>query len=212
MLGAPGAGKGTQAALVAKELGLPHISSGDIFRENIKNSTALGKQAEEFLSRGDLVPDSLTISMIKDRLSWEDCKAGAILDGFPRTPPQAEALDEMLTEFGSKVDIVPYIKVPEESLIERLSGRWTCRENGHIFHKMFNPPKITGICDIDQSELYQRDDDKAETVTKRIQVYLEQTEPLIEHFTNMNLIVEIDGDQMIENVTSDLIAALQEVA
>ncbi|MEK6255937.1 MAG: nucleoside monophosphate kinase, partial [Chloroflexota bacterium] len=147
MLGAPGAGKGTQAALISKQLGLPHISSGNIFRENIKNSTKLGKQAEEYLSQGDLVPDSLTISMIKDRLSRDDCKPGAILDGFPRTPPQAEALDAMLEEFGGQVNLVPYIKVPEDELIGRLSGRWTCRANGHIFHESFNPPKHTGVCD-----------------------------------------------------------------
>lgn len=208
MLGAPGAGKGTQAVLISNELGLAHISSGEIFRENIKNNTELGKEAEEYLSRGDLVPDSLTISMIKERLSQDDCKPGAILDGFPRTPAQAEALDVMLAEFGGKVNLVSYIKVAEDVLTVRLSGRWCCRKSGHIYHESLNPPKQTGICDLDQSELYQRDDDKTETVAKRIQVYLQQTAPLIQHFTDMNLIVEINGDQAIQAVTADLLAAL----
>ncbi|MEK6256705.1 MAG: nucleoside monophosphate kinase, partial [Chloroflexota bacterium] len=150
--------------------------------------------------------------MIKDRLSRDDCNPGAILDGFPRTPPQAEALDAMLEEFGGQISLVPYIKVPKDVLIGRLSGRWTCRANGHIFHESFNPPKQTGMCDIDQSELYQRDDDQSETVVKRIQVYLEQTAPLIHHFTDKKLIVEIDGDQAIEDVTAVLRAALREEA
>lgn len=212
LLGAPGAGKGTQAALVSQELGLPHVSSGDIFRQNIKNKTELGRMAEEYLSRGDLVPDDLTISMIRDRLSREDCSRGAVLDGFPRTPTQAEALDDMLAEFGGNVNSVPYIKVDNAILVERLTGRWTCRANGHIFHELFNPPKNSGTCDFDDSELYQRDDDRAETVSKRIHIYLQQTAPLIEHYAGKGLIAEIDGGLPINDVTADLLAALPEVA
>lgn len=211
LLGAPGAGKGTQAGLISKELGLPHISSGNIFRENIKNKTELGQMAEDYLNRGDLVPDDLTISMIRERLSREDCSRGAILDGFPRTPTQAEALDEMLADFGGNVNAVPYIKVDSAILIERLTGRWTCRANGHIFHEKFNPPKNPGKCDFDGSELYQREDDRAETVTKRSQVYLQQTAPLIEHYGDKGLIAEVNGAQRIGDVTEDLLTVLPEV-
>lgn len=211
LLGAPGAGKGTQAAIVSKELGLPHVSSGDIFRENIKNSTELGQMAEEYLNRGDLVPDDVTIAMIKERLSRHDCSHGAVLDGFPRTPAQAEALDTMLADFGGKVNIVPHIKVDKDILIERLTGRWTCRESGHIFHEKFNPPKQSGKCDFDGSDLYQREDDRAQTVNKRIHVYLEQTAPLIEYFDNKQIISEVDGVQPIAQVTRDLLAILPEV-
>lgn len=212
LLGAPGAGKGTQAAIISKDLGLPHISSGDIFRENVKNHTDLGKIAEEYLNRGDLVPDNVTIAMIRDRLSREDCARGAVLDGFPRTPAQAEALDAMLAEFDGSVDSVPYIKVPENILVDRLSGRWTCRASGHIFHEKYNPPKIAGVCDFDDSELYQREDDRAETVSKRIRVYLDQTSPLIEYYAQKGLVSEINGGQEIDVVTSDLLSVLPEAA
>jgi adenylate kinase len=208
LLGPPGAGKGTQAQIVSKTFGLSHISSGDIFRENIKNQTDLGKLAKSFMDRGDLVPDNVTISMIRDRLAREDCVSGALLDGFPRTPAQADALSEMLAGFDGKVNAVPYIKVAEEVLIERLGGRWTCRAKGHIFHEKYNPPKQAGICDLDGSELYQREDDKAETVRNRIQVYFAQTMPLIKYYQKAGLLVEIDGAQPIEKVTADLLAAL----
>lgn len=208
LLGAPGAGKGTQANLISKQLGLPHISSGDIFRENLKNKTELGNQVEGILARGELVPDDITIAMIQDRISRADCAKGAVLDGFPRTPTQAQALDEMLEGFKGKVDIVPYIKVDEQSLVARLSGRWTCRASGHIFHAIYNPPKSPGVCDIDGSELYQREDDQAETVTNRIRVYMDQTSQLIDHYTGMGLLVEIDGAQGIDKVTADLMTAL----
>ena len=211
MLGAPGAGKGTQARLLSEKLGLPHISSGDIFRKNIKNQTKLGMNASEFINRGELVPDDVTIAMIHDRLAQPDCIKGAILDGFPRTPAQAEALDKMLEDFRGKVDVVPYLKVDDRILIGRLTGRWTCRENGHIFHEMFNPPKQKGVCDEDGSELYLREDDKVETVTNRIKVYLEQTSPLIAFYTEAGKIKEIDGDQYIEIVTEDLMAILPSV-
>jgi adenylate kinase len=208
MLGAPGAGKGTQASLISKKMGVPHISSGDLFRENIKNKTKLGKIVSELISDGHLVPDDVTIAMVRERLSRQDCIEGAVLDGFPRTPAQAEALDLMLADFQGKVDLVPYIKVGDEVLITRLTGRWTCRENGHIFHELFNPPKQPGVCDIDGSELYQREDDKRKTVTNRINVYLEQTAPLIAFYKEAGLLVEIDGDHPIEKVTEDLMAIL----
>jgi adenylate kinase len=211
LLGPPGAGKGTQAQAISKTLGLPHISSGDLFRENLKNQTELGKLAKGFIDRGELVPDDVTIAMIRDRLSRADCKPGALLDGFPRTPAQADALAEMLTGFAGRVNGVPYIRVPEPVLIERLTGRWTCRTQGHVFHEKFNPPQKAGVCDIDGSELYQREDDKAETVTNRIQVYFKQTMPLIEYYKKAGLLLEVDGTQSIQQVTAEMLAALSTV-
>ena len=160
------------------------------------------------MDRGELVPDDVTIAMIRERLSRPDCEQGALLDGFPRTPAQAEALEDMLKGFNGQVDSVPYISVPEQVLIERLTGRWTCRANGHIFHEKFNPPKEPGVCDYDGSELYQREDDKTETVIRRIRVYLEQTMPLIEYYRQQGVLVEVDGNQEIEGVTRDLLEAL----
>jgi adenylate kinase len=209
LLGPPGVGKGTQAEILADNLKLPHISSGDIFRENIKNGTLLGKQAQSFMDKGELVPDDLTISMIRDRFSRPDCVGGAILDGFPRTPTQADNLEVMLKEFGGKVDLVPFITAPTGILVERLTGRWTCRAQGHIFHKSFNPPKVEGICDMDGSPLYQREDDKAETVTRRIEVYQAQTAPLIEYYQKRGILAEINGLAPIEEVAQQLMSALQ---
>jgi len=209
LLGPPGAGKGTQAEAISDKLHLPHISSGDIFRENLKNKTELGLLADTYISKGELVPDDVTIAMIRDRLARLDCKDGALLDGFPRTPTQAEALATMLSDFGGQVFKVPYICVPEDVLIERLAGRWTCRAAGHIFHEKYNPSKKPGVCDFDGSELYQREDDKTETVKRRIRVYLEQTQPLIDYYTQRNLLVEVDGKKPIEQVTKDLLSALQ---
>lgn len=209
LLGPPGAGKGTQAQVISKTMDLPHVSSGDIFRENMRNQTELGRQAKGYMDRGELVPDDLTIAMIRERLSRPDCAKGALLDGFPRTPHQAQALDEMLAEFGGRVNAVPYIKVAESVLIERLTGRWTCRAQGHVFHEKFNPPEKPGVCDYDGSELYQRDDDKAETVANRIKVYFTQTAPLIEYYQEAGLLVEVDGAQPIEKVTTELLEALR---
>jgi adenylate kinase len=209
LLGPPGAGKGTQAQIVAKEFNLPHISSGDIFREHLKNETNLGKLAKGYMGRGELVPDDVTISMIRDRLARQDCAQGALLDGFPRTPAQAVALSEMLSDFHGKVDAVPYIKVTEEVLIERLAGRWTCKAEGHVYHVKYNPPKTQGICDLDGSELYQRDDDKVETVKNRIKVYFQQTTPLIDFYRDAGLLVEINGDESIEKVSEVLLDALK---
>ena len=208
LLGPPGVGKGTQARILSETSKLAHVSSGDLFRENIKNQTELGKQVKAILDKGELVPDDLTISMIRDRISRPDCEAGAILDGFPRTPAQAEALDDMLAEFNSEVSVVPYITATESILVERASGRWTCKAQGHVYHEKFNPPLQASICDIDGSELYQREDDKAETVAKRIRVYFEQTMPLVEHYRTAGKLIEIDGAQHVEQVTKQLLAVL----
>lgn len=209
LLGPPGVGKGTQAKVLAEKTGLAHVSSGDLFRENIKNETELGKLAQSYMNKGELVPDDVTIAMIRDRISRPDCKSGAILDGFPRTPAQADALQKMLAEFDGDVDIVPFIKADDEILIGRLSGRWTCRANGHVFHQKFNPPQEPGVCDLDGSELYQRDDDKVETVKRRIQVYMEQTSPLIDYYRDRGKLVEINGAQPIDQVTAALMKALE---
>lgn len=209
LLGPPGVGKGTQAKILSEQSGHAHVSSGDLFRENIKNQTELGRLAQSFMNKGELVPDDVTIAMIKDRLARPDCQAGAILDGFPRTPAQADALEIMLREFGGQVDVVPYITASPEILVNRLTGRWTCRANGHIFNETSNPPREPGKCDLDGSELYQRDDDKAETVTRRINVYLEQTSPLISYYRDHGKLVEIDGMQSIELVTRALMDALK---
>ena len=208
LLGPPGVGKGTQAKIVAETTGLPHISSGDLFRENIKNGTELGKMAQSFMNKGELVPDDVTIGMIRDRLSRPDCKAGALLDGFPRTAVQAVALGKLLAEFGGQVSIVPYITASAATLVDRLSGRWTCKAQGHIFNEKSNPPRKPGVCDLDGSELYQRDDDKAETVTRRIQVYFAQTAPLIEFYRERKLLSEINGARPIEQVSADLLAVV----
>lgn len=210
LLGPPGVGKGTQARILSETSKLAHVSSGDLFRENLKNETELGKLAKSFMDKGELVPDDVTISMIRDRISRPDCEAGAILDGFPRTPAQATALEDMLAEFGSEVNAVPYITAAESVLVERASGRWTCKAQGHIYHEKFNPPKQAGVCDIDGSEVYQREDDKVETVTKRIRVYFEQTMPLVEHYRTAGKLIEIDGTQPVEQVTKDLLAALKQ--
>jgi adenylate kinase len=201
-------GKGTQAKAIAEATGLPHVSSGDLFRENIKKNTELGQLAQTYMNRGELVPDDVTIGMIRQRLSQADCKDGALLDGFPRTIVQAEALDRLLAEFAGAVRCVPYITAPESMLVERLSGRWTCRAEGHVFHEKHNPPKTAGRCDLDGSELYQRDDDKSQTVVRRIQVYLSQTAPLIAYYRQRGLLNEIDGSRSIDQVTADLLAVV----
>ena len=209
MLGPPGVGKGTQAKILAEKTGLVHVSSGDLFRDNIKSQTDLGQLAQSYMNKGELVPDDVTIAMIRERVSRPDCQAGAILDGFPRTPAQADALKQMLAEFDEQVEHVPFVNADEEVLVERLSGRWTCRANGHVFHTTFNPPKNEGVCDLDGSELYQREDDKVETVKRRIQVYMKQTAPLIEYYREAGKLVEVDGAQPIENVTAALVKALE---
>jgi adenylate kinase len=208
MLGPPGAGKGTQAKILAERLGLVHVSSGDLFRENLTNQTALGQMAASYMNKGELVPDDVTIAMVKDRLSRPDCTRGAVLDGFPRTPAQAEALNDILAELNGKIDLVPFVSVADEVLVERLSGRWMSR-SGRVYHALNNPPKVKWIDDVDGSELYQRDDDKPETVRHRIAVYYDQTSPLIDYYRKAGLLVEVDGTQSIEKVTEDILKAIR---
>lgn len=209
LLGPPGAGKGTQAKIISEKLHLAHISSGDLFRENLKAQNELGKLAKEYMDRGELVPDDVTIAMVRERLKRSDCSNGALLDGFPRTPAQADALSKLLEENGEQVNAVPYIAVPAEVLIERLGGRWSCRAQGHVFHEVHNPPRVAGICDVDGSELYQRDDDKRETVKKRIHVYYEQTAPLIHYYRDRGLLMEVDGTKPINEVAKEVLAFLE---
>ena len=208
MLGPPGAGKGTQAEILAQKLGLVHVSSGDLFRENLSNQTELGKLAQTYMTKGELVPDDVTIAMVKERLSRPDCAKGAVLDGFPRTPTQAEALNKILAEMNAKVDLVPLISVPNDVLVERLSGRWMSK-SGRVYHALYNPPKVKWVDDIDGTPLYQREDDKPETVQRRIDVYYEQTAPLIDYYRQAGLLVEIDGTQEIEKVTEDILKAIK---
>jgi len=211
LLGPPASGKGTQAARLREVLNLPHVASGDLFRENLKNETELGLKAKGYMDRGVLVPDDVTIAMVMERLSRPDCAGGALLDGFPRTIAQAEALDRALVERGYKISLVPYIAVPDEILIERVSGRRLCRVCGEAYHIKFNLPKQPGVCDKDGGELYQRDDDKPETVRKRLEVYWEQTSPLIDYYRRQEVLVEVDGDQPIDAVGADLRAAVASV-
>jgi adenylate kinase len=208
LLGPPGAGKGTQSKVLETKLELPHISTGDIFRENIKNGTPLGTLANTYISKGNLVPDDVTLAMLRARFLLPDCKNGAVLDGFPRTPTQADELEVLLHSFGGQVNLVLFITAPVETLIERLAGRWTCKAQGHIFHEHFNPPKVKGICDIDGSELYQRDDDKAETVLNRIEIYQNQTAPLIQYYQERGLLIEINGIESIEDVSTQVMSVL----
>ena len=208
ILGPPGAGKGTQAQYVSTRLNITHVSSGDIFRENLNNKTELGILAKQYMDKGELVPDDVTIEMIKERIQRDDCENGVLFDGFPRTPKQAESLGKILEDMDSKINIVPYIAVPAEELIKRLAGRWTCPVCGRVYHELYNPAKQAGLCDDDMAKLYQRDDDKPETVERRIRVYIEQTEPLIDYYKSKGLLVEIDGTKPIDIVSSDLLHAI----
>jgi adenylate kinase len=204
MLGAPGAGKGTQAKGLSEELGLPHISSGDLFRHHLGAGTELGKLAQTYMNRGELVPDDVTISMVRERLQQEDCADGAILDGFPRTPAQAKAVEDLAVELGGRVEKALYLEVEKDRLVERLSGRWMCPK-GHVYHTIYNPPRENGICDEDGLGLYQREDDKLETVEHRITVYIEQTAPLIEYFRSCGKLATVNGDQDIDAVQQSLL-------
>ena len=193
MLGAPGAGKGTQAKMIAEKYGIPHISTGDIFRANIKEGTPLGMEAKGYMDKGQLVPDELTVKILLDRVAKDDCKDGYVLDGFPRTIPQAEVLDKALTEMGDKVDFAIDVDVPDENIVRRMGGRRACVTCGATYHIEHVPPKKEGICDKCGSELILRDDDKPETVQKRLAVYHEQTQPLIEFYTKKNILKTVDG-------------------
>lgn len=208
LLGVPGAGKGTQAQLLQEKLGLPQISTGDIFRFNLKNETELGLLAKSYMDKGELVPDEVTIKMVEDRLQQADCASGAILDGFPRNLIQAEAFDGMTAPYGG-VTIVPLVSIEDEEAIERITGRRSCRTCGAVYHIKFNPPQQAGICDNDGSPLYQRDDDKAETVRNRLYVYYKQTAPLVGYYFAKGLLVELDGARPIPEVHSKLLSLLQ---
>lgn len=200
MLGAPGAGKGTQAKMIAKKYNIPHISTGDIFRANIKNDTELGRKAKEFMDQGLLVPDEITLDMIMDRFAQDDCKNGYVLDGFPRTIPQAEALTKALTEANEKVDYAINVEVPDENIVTRMSGRRACVACGGTYHVVFNPTKKEGICDACGGELMLRDDDKPETVAKRLNVYHTQTQPLIDYYDGLHILKEVDGTMDVAEV------------
>ena len=200
MLGAPGAGKGTQAKMIAEKYGLPHISTGDIFRANIKNGTELGKEAKEYMDKGLLVPDELTVRLLLDRVAQDDCKNGYVLDGFPRTIPQAEVLDEKLSELGEKVDYAINVDVPDENIVNRMYGRRACLSCGATYHIVSIPPKKEGICDVCGSELVLRDDDKPETVQNRLKVYHDQTQPLINFYEKKGVLRSVDGTLPMEEV------------
>ncbi|MBN1486104.1 MAG: adenylate kinase [Anaerolineae bacterium] len=211
LLGPPASGKGTQAALLHDHLGVPHVASGDLFRYNLKNNTPLGIQAKAYMDKGELVPDDITIGMVMDRLSRPDCEDGALLDGFPRTIAQAEALGKALAEKGQEVTRVLNIVVPDEILVERVTGRRLCKTCGASYHIKFKPPKQEGICDLDGGELYQRDDDTEETVGNRLRVYWEQTSPLIDYYQEKGILVDVDGNQDIAEVTEALKEALADL-
>ncbi len=211
LLGPPGAGKGTQAGMLSQRLGIPHVSSGDLFRENLERETELGLLAKKYMERGDLVPDDVTIAMVMERLSRPDCEEGAILDGFPRTLAQAQALDKALAERGQRVGLVPYIHVSMDTLLARLVGRLTCRQCGAVYHERFNPPRVAGVCDICGGPLYRRADDTPETHRRRIEVYMEQTQPLIDYYRAQGVLREIDGEQDVQAVQDALVAAVGEL-
>lgn len=209
LLGPPGAGKGTQAKRVIEEFDIPHISTGDIFRKNIKEKTELGQKVEGLLAEGKLVPDELTIKIVWDRLDQEDCKNGFLLDGFPRTIPQAEALDEGLAKRGLKLDRVLNIDVDKDSLVKRLSGRRVCPNCGASYHIDNNPPKVEGICDVCQTPVIQREDDKEQTVLDRIKVYDSQTKPLVDFYNKQDLVFTVDGTLPIDEITNKLVTELK---
>ncbi|MBQ3783901.1 MAG: adenylate kinase [Lachnospiraceae bacterium] len=209
MLGAPGAGKGTQAKRIAEKYSIPHISTGDIFRANIKEGTDLGKKAKEYMDKGALVPDELVCDLVVDRISQADAKNGYVLDGFPRTIPQAEALDAALTKIGEKVDFAIDVDVPDDNIINRMSGRRACVACGGTYHVVFNPTKVEGVCDACGGQLILRDDDQPETVKNRLKVYHEQTQPLIDYYTKKNILKSVDGTQDMSKVFDSIVAILE---
>ncbi len=208
MLGAPGAGKGTQAKMIAEKYQIPHVSTGDIFRANIKNGTELGMEAKKYMDQGLLVPDELTVKILLDRVAQADCGQGYVLDGFPRTIPQAEVLDEALNKLGEQIDYAINVDVPDENIVKRMSGRRACLKCGATFHLEHVPPKAEGICDSCGSELVLRDDDKAETVQNRLRVYHEQTQPLIEFYTGKGILKTVDGTVDMQDVFAAITAIL----
>lgn len=212
LLGAPGVGKGTQAATLVKTFGVVHVATGDLFRENVAKGSELGKLAKTYMERGALVPDDVTVRMLLERLARPDTAKGVMLDGFPRTIQQAEALATALALQGKKIDRVLYFKAPNDVLIERLSGRLTCRVCGAVYHVTFSPPAQPGVCDKDGGELYTRPDDTVETARKRLDVYFAQTSPLIEYYTQRGLLAEINGDQPVNAVGADMIKVVKSIA
>ncbi|MBR1439791.1 MAG: adenylate kinase [Lachnospiraceae bacterium] len=209
MLGAPGAGKGTQAKMIAEKFAIPHISTGDIFRANIKNNTPLGQEAKKYMDEGKLVPDELTVKILLDRVAQDDCKNGYVLDGFPRTIPQAEVLDQELTKLNDQIDYAIDVDVPDENIVKRMSGRRACLTCGATYHIEHIPPKQEGICDKCGSELVQRDDDKEETVLNRLKVYHDQTQPLIDYYTKKNILKTVDGTVDMKDVFAAITAILE---
>jgi len=209
MLGAPGAGKGTQAKQIAAKYEIPHISTGDIFRANLKEGTPLGLKAKEYMDKGSLVPDELTLELIMDRFKQPDCKNGYVLDGFPRTIPQAEALTKALADNNDAIDYAVNVEVPDEKIIDRMSGRRACAKCGGTFHIKYNPTKVEGVCDLCGGELYIRDDDKPEIVKKRLDTYHAQTQPLIEYYEKAGKLKEVDGTQDVNKVFEDIVKVIE---
>lgn len=208
LMGLPGAGKGTQASEIVKKFPIPHISTGDMFRKAIKDETDLGKEAKSYMDRGELVPDEVTVGIVKERISEDDAKKGFLLDGFPRTIDQAESLSQIMSELDREIDAVINIEVPEEELMNRLTGRRICEQCGTTYHLVFNPPKVDGICDIDGGKLYQREDDNPETVSNRLSVNVKQSKPILEYYNNKGVLKNIDGSKDIDEVTKDVIDIL----
>ncbi|WP_210125184.1 adenylate kinase [Staphylococcus sp. GDY8P85P] len=211
LMGLPGAGKGTQASEIVKKFPIPHISTGDMFRKAIKDETDLGKEAKSYMDRGELVPDEVTVGIVKERISEDDAKKGFLLDGFPRTIDQAEALNEIMSELGRNIDAVINIEVPEEELMNRLTGRRICEKCGTTYHLVFNPPKVDCICDIDGGKLYQREDDNPETVSNRLNVNVKQSKPILEYYNEKGVLKNIDGAKDIDDVTKDVIDILDQL-
>lgn len=212
LLGAPGAGKGTQAPILSGRLHLPHVATGDLFRAAVRDGSPVGVEARRFMERGQLVPDEITVKMLLERLSRSDAEGGVILDGFPRNRAQAQALDEALTKRGAMVDRAVSIDVPPEELLDRMSGRWVCRESGHVYNERTNPPRAAGRCDLDGSELIQREDDKAETIRARLALTLASLAEVSDHYAARGILQSVDGRQPIDAVTADLVAALDDPA
>ena len=208
LMGLPGAGKGTQASEIVKKFPIPHISTGDMFRKAIKDETNLGKEAKSYMDRGELVPDEVTVGIVKERISEDDAKKGFLLDGFPRTIEQAESLNQIMSELDREIDAIINIEVPEEELMNRLTGRRICEKCGTTYHLVFNPPKVDGICDIDGGKLYQREDDNPETVSNRLSVNVKQSKPILEYYNEKGVLKNIDGSKDIEEVTNDVIDIL----
>ena len=209
LVGAQGSGKGTQAELLSQTLGVPHIASGDLFRKAIDEKTELGIKAKTYIDRGELVPDDLTVTMVVKRLEEPDCLQGVLFDGFPRTVAQAEVLDRGLQEVRKQIDLAIYLQVPREELLKRLAGRYICRANQHVYNMNTHPPKVAGICDIDGSELYQRSDDTGEAVQKRLDIFFNETIRLLDFYGNQNKLVEVDGNQDIDQVQQSLLSVIR---